>query len=111
MADGVRIQLTAERMREVNIDSAANRLITVRDVGRPMISTAVCNVCHQRHDCKTYHFQMDADGTKIVSTTIWDNLQKMYDHGGFEMVNVVAHPPAQGIVLPTAVVRVQPARM
>jgi hypothetical protein len=46
-----------------------------------------------------------------VSTTIWDNLQKMYDHGGFEMVNVVAHPPAQGIVLPTAVVRVQPARM
>jgi hypothetical protein len=35
---------------------------------------------------------------------------RMPDHGGFEQVNVVAKPPAQGLILPSATVRVTPAK-
>ena len=44
----------------------------------------------------------------MVSTGVWDQLQRLYDNGGLEMVNVVATPPTQGIVLPTMHVRIDP---
>lgn len=109
MADGVRIQLTAERRAQYPNVSWGNRMIVVRDVTRPLPPTA-CRICAHPHDCKTYHLKLEADGTVIVSTTIWDNMRKLFDHGGFEEVNVVGAPPAQGIILPTAKVSITPAK-
>ena len=92
----------------------ANRLFLIRDVSRPISPSPhnpTCRICGRPHECKTYHLQLDADGTIMVSTTIWANMLKMYDHGGFEQVNVVADPPDIGIVLPPAHVGVTPAQM
>lgn len=74
------------------------RMVILRDVSRPLGAASVqrkeiCKFCGTPHECKTYHFQLDGDGTIIVSETIWNRLQAMYDHGGFEKVNVVASPP------------------
>ena len=110
MADGVRIQPQAARLRAEGIGSAANRLFILRDWGRPLQGQPMCPTCGLRHECKTYHFQLDAEGTIIVSTTIWDRMLRMPDHGGFEQVNVVTKPPAQGLVLPPATVHVTPAK-
>ena len=98
MAEGIRITPQPGRLLE-----SANRLIILRDRARPIALTPnspVCHICGTPHDCKTYHFQLDSDGTIIVSATIWENLQSMYDHGGFEKVNVVPEPPDQTILLP-----------
>lgn len=63
------------------------------------------------HEVKTYHLQLDSQGTVIVSTTVWGRMQQLYDSGGFEPVNVVSKPPTQGLVLPPAAVSVRPAEM
>jgi hypothetical protein len=114
MADGVRIQPQAARLRGEGISDVAGRLFIVRDATRPIPphpANPTCRLCAQPHTCKTYHLQLDAEGTVMVSTTIWDNMQRLYDRGGFEPVNVVAEPPVQAIVLPTATVRATPAQM
>lgn len=118
MADGVRITPTAATLAAVGIDSAANRPWCVRDITRPLNQPQPCRWCGH-HDVKTYHLGtrrlpdgmpiLDDDGTVIVSTTIWERLQALWDNGGFEKVNVVSAPPTQGIVLPTATVTVAPA--
>jgi hypothetical protein len=113
MADGIRIQPQPARLKAQDVLSAANRLFIVRDVSRPLPpnkSRPACRLCGHPHEYKTYHLQLDGEGTIIVSTTIWENMRKLFDHGGFEEVNVVAKPPAQGIVLPTAKVSVTPAK-
>lgn len=106
MADGVRITPTAETLKTVGIDTASDRPWVVRDISRPFNGPPwhECAQCGH-HECKTYHFQLDADGTVVVSTTIWDRLQMLFDCGGFEKVNVVAEPPTQSMVLPTAHVK------
>lgn len=101
MADGIRIQPQQSRIGDLDV---RGRLIVVRDLARPIDRGRgnlgdTCGVCGVVHDHKTYHFQLDQDGTIIVSTTIWDRLQNMVDHGGFEKVNVVSEPPTQGISL------------
>ena len=107
MADGIRIRPQPGRLPP---ESAYGRLIVLRDTARPFDPPyVVCATCGVPHDCKTYHFQLDGDGTIIVSTTIWDNLSRMFDFGGFEVANVVAEPPAQGITVPTQKVAVRPA--
>lgn len=114
MADGIRIQPQPARLRADGITSTAHRLFIVRDVSRPIRPSPhnpTCRMCGRVHECKTYHLQLDAEGTAIVSTTVWARLQAMPDHGGFEPVNVVAKPPTQGLVLPSAVVRVAPSQM
>jgi hypothetical protein len=114
MADGIRIQPQPARLRAEGIGSVAGRLFIVRDVTRPLPADPhrpACRLCGHPHTCKTYHLQLDADGTVIVSTTIWENMQRLYDHGGFEPVNVVAEPPAQGLIVPPARVRIAPAEM
>jgi hypothetical protein len=95
VADGIRIQPQPERVRDLDM---RDRMIIVRDLARPLKPNSVqrqesCKTCGIPHTCKTYHFQLDGDGTIMVSTTIWDRLQAMFDHGGFEKVNVVADPP------------------
>jgi hypothetical protein len=114
VADGIRIQPQPARLRAEGIISVAHRLFIVRDQSRPLPpnpSRPACQVCGQPHQCKTYHLQMDGEGTVIVSTTIWARMQRLHDYGGFEPVNVVAKPPTQGLVLPTATVHATPAQM
>jgi hypothetical protein len=101
-------------LRAESITSVAHRLFIVRDLARPLRPDphrSACRVCGRPHTCKTYHFKLDAEGTVIVSTTIWAHLARMPDHGGFELVNTVGAPPAQGLVLPPAAVRAVPAQM
>lgn len=98
MASGIRIQPQPARIRELGLTDLAGRMIIVRDISRPLGAASVqrrelCKFCGTPHEFKTYHFQLDADGTIMVSTTIWNRLQAMFDHGGFEKVNVVASPP------------------
>jgi hypothetical protein len=100
MAAGIRIQPALDR-RETYGDFA-NRLVILRDVSRPLKphpQQAICRICGHPHDYKTYHFQLDAEGTIIVSTTIWERLLAMPDHGGFEKINVVEEPPTQHMAL------------
>jgi hypothetical protein len=110
----VRIQPQPARLAAEGITSVAHRLFIVRDQSRPMPPNPhrpACRLCGHPHQCKTYHLMLDSDGTMIVSTTIWAHMQKLFDHGGFEPVNVVREPPTQGLVIPPAQVRIQPAEM
>lgn len=114
VADGIRIQPQPERLRAEGIGSVAHRLFIVRDVARPIPPSPhnpTCQTCGRPHECKTYHFQLDAEGTVIVSTEIWRHLLAMPDHGGFEPVNVVMRPPTQGLVVPPARARIKPSEM
>lgn len=109
MAEGIRIRPKAHMLPP---ESAHGRLVVVRDTARPFDPPhATCATCGVPHDCKTYHFQLDGDGTVIVSTTIWSKLQGMVDTAGFEQANIVKRPPAQGIVVPPARVTIRPAEM
>lgn len=97
MADGFRIRPREDHLKQ---DLAINRMIVLRDISRPIPphpENPVCRICLHPHDCKTYHFQLDAEGTIIVSSTIWDRLQNMPLNGGFEFINVVSDPPDQHI--------------
>jgi hypothetical protein len=114
VSDGIRIQPQKERLRSEGITDVANRLFVVRDVSRPIKvipESPVCPHCGYPHDCKAYHLQLDAEGTVMVSTTIWENMLKLFDQGGFEKVNVVGDPPDQRIILPSASVGITPALM
>jgi hypothetical protein len=110
----VRIQPQPARLAAEGITSVAHRLFIVRDQSRPMPPDPhrpACRLCGHPHQCKTYHLQLDGEGTVIVSTTIWAHMRKLFDHGGFEQVNVVRQPPTQGLILPPAAARVIPAKM
>jgi hypothetical protein len=114
VADGIRIQPQPARLRAEGIVSVADRLFIVRDRSRllpPNLHRPVCRLCGHPHQCKTYHLQLDGEGTIIVSTTIWARMQRLHDHGGFEPVNVVAKPPTQGLILPPVTVHATPAQM
>lgn len=90
-------------------------LIVVRDITRPLPAPTkphrkggriptleevqpVCSHCGVQHFHKCYHIQLRA-GSAIVSPTIWGNLQKLVDCGGFEFVNTVDDPPAQALTI------------
>lgn len=121
---GVRIQPSDERLAAAGLTRGdmGSRPVTVRDLSRPMQGPPFppCFICGH-HDVKTYHLGerrdaqgvpiLDADGTTIVSETIWAGMQRMFDDGGFEKVNVVEAPPTQGFRLPTASILVTPATM
>lgn len=99
---GVRIR---PKDRHVPVSS----MCVVRDIARPFPPPAdgrrladvqpKCSICGVQHFHKTYHLQLDGDGTAIVSPTIWQHLEGMVDSAGFELVNYVADPPAQTIAL------------
>jgi len=95
MAAGIRIEPQPGRLSVPD-----NQMIVLRDQSRKFQPDPlqICRICGYPHDCKTYHLQL-VGGAVIVSTTIWDRLQDMPDHGGFQEVNVVEAPPAQGLNL------------
>ena len=69
--------------------------------GRPLSAVKeTCQTCGILHEHKAYHLQLRA-GSIIVSDTIWRRLQGLIDDGGFEFVNVVENPPAQGLSINT----------
>jgi hypothetical protein len=106
VADGIRIQPRLDRLRREGITDVAGRLFILRDITPPVVVAPdqVCHICGRPHECKTYHFQLDNEGTIMVSTRIWERLQGLYDHGGFEKVNVRSDPPTQGLILPSATI-------
>ena len=69
--------------------------------GRPLSDLIDdCKTCGYLHEHKTYHLQLRA-GSIIVSDTIWGRLQGLIDNGGFEFMNIVEDPPAQGLSINT----------
>lgn len=106
---GIRIQPTKAAMQQVGLVSAANREWIVRDVSRPLQGPPFpeCSRCGH-HDVKTYHLQLDGDGTVMVNIGVWDRLQKLFDNGGFEKVNDVEEPPVQQLLMPPAKVELHP---
>lgn len=104
---GIRLQLSAEALATINQPRApAGLMWIVRDQTRAIKGPPYpeCHMCGH-HEVKTYHLNFDQEGTVMVSTTIWHQLQLLHDNGGLEKVNVVEKPPAQNIELPTAHVK------
>ena len=86
-------------------------LLVVRDQSRPLLTTDGkplppnfhldnCTTCGVPHDVKTYHLQLDSEGTIIVGRPIFEKLQGLADHAGFELANVVDDPPDQVLHIP-----------
>lgn len=80
-------------------------MLVIRDKARPIKAPEgyvfpKCATCGYPHDVKTYHLNLDSEGTIIVSLEIYRNLQKLVDHGGFDFANHVPDPPTQKIILP-----------
>ena len=101
---GVRIRPKVDRV------VPDNALIVIRDKSRPKILPKkaqqagqrledilpVCSKCGVQHFEVTYHLQLRA-GSIIVTESLWAKLQAMIEDGGFEYVNHVQDPPAQGM--------------
>ncbi len=69
MAKGFRIQhLTLRRA------DGFNPVTTVTVGNRPYSNPRICNVCQVVHYAKTYHFNLDAGGTSLVSAGVLDAL-------------------------------------
>ncbi len=86
-------------------------LLVVRDQSRPLLTTDKkplppnfpldpCSTCGVPHYVKTYHLPLDSEGTVIVSRTIYERLQRLADHAGFDFANVVNNPPDQILNIP-----------
>lgn len=97
MAEGIRIQPRPD----LGWPDDAN--VCVTDHSRPLrpptngqsLADLIdpCRSCGQRHFAKTYHIQLRA-GSTIVSTTVWDRLQRL-DDNPFVYANPVPEPPGQ----------------
>ncbi len=120
MADGIRIQPTDATLTHLGLlrGDMANRPWIVRDINRPFeYPYRACPDpdtygCRDKvHECKTYHWTFDADGTRTVSTIIWEFLRSLFDDGGMEPVNVVAKPPTQHIEMIGPTIQLRPATM
>lgn len=68
-----------------------------------------CHLCGQHH-YKTYHLELDAEGTVLVSHGVWEALKGMVPHvdaatgkaypaAGFELANTVPDPPTQQLAV------------
>jgi hypothetical protein len=100
MTEGIRLRCRPE------LGFPDGAMIVVTDHARPLppprsgraledvIET--CRTCGVQHFAKTYHLQLRA-GSVIVSSGVWEALQRLADHP-FQFVNTVGAPPAQGIV-------------
>jgi len=98
MAEGIRI-------RHKSLKSV---MLVVRDVSRPILKPhssyrfPVCGICGYPHEHKTYHLQLDSEGTLIVSQKVYDRIMALGDQAGFEKVNMVKDPPTQVLLIPKA---------
>lgn len=75
------------RHREVT-----NRVLTIVDQGQPYTAPYECPTCHLIHVFKTYHVELDDEGTAIVSFEVWEKVQRIPAHG-FQIVSTVEKPP------------------
>jgi hypothetical protein len=86
MAEGVRIRHADKR----------NVMLTAVS-SRTLKAPINCPVCGREHTHKTYHIRLDDQGTAIVSPEVWSKLGRI--KAGFERVDTVADPPAQGVAV------------
>lgn len=118
MAEGIRLRLRPDVEHQLHTAglASAGALFTLRDHARPATNPehlddcATCVATGQvvtKHEVKTYHIRLDADGCVIVSNGVWESFLSMADNP-FIVANPVAKPPTQGLVLPTAKVTIAP---
>ena len=88
MAEGVRIRHHTRRGQMLPVPLLFEPWPTNR---------AECGVCHTIHPCKVLHLTLDDTGAVIVSKEIKAKIWRVPTNGGFQVVNTVAKPPAQGI--------------
>jgi hypothetical protein len=75
-----------------------NRILTIVDRSRPYTVPLACDVCGVTHLWKTYHIELDDEGSAIVSPEAWAMIERIPAHG-FSFTNEVRHPPAKTIGL------------
>lgn len=83
------------RIRHATLHSC---LVLVPDLSRSLRRPYQCPTCNTVHTCKTYHLNLDSDGTVIVSPEIWERLKGIQDHD-FSLENEVPNPPPQVVGL------------
>ena len=69
-----------------------NCVYTLMDGNRPYTQPVECGQCHLIHNFKTYHINLDGEGFAIVSTEVWEMLQRIPTNP-FTLMNEVANPP------------------
>lgn len=97
MAEGIRIRPRPE------LGFPDGAMVVVIDHARPFPQPKdgqrledvqpTCPTCGVQHFAKNYHLQLRA-GSVIVSTEIWERLQRLADNP-FEYANPVSDPPGQ----------------
>lgn len=83
-------------------------MMVLRDIERPLSKSnlrPVCDTCTVVHTFKTYHLLLDDEGCILVSTGVWDHIDRMFDKGGFKIVNIIHNPPAQ--ILKPEIVKIE----
>lgn len=104
MAEGVRIvprpELNWPGHANVCVTDHSRPLPPPRDGTRLEDIQPVCQSCGKQHFAKTYMIRLRA-GSSIVSTTVWERLQRL-DDNPFIYANPVAEPPGQ-LIRPHAV--------
>lgn len=83
------------RIRHATLHSC---LVLVPDLSRSLRKPYQCPTCNTVHACKTYHLNLDSDGTVIVSPEIWERLKRIQNHD-FSLENEVRKPPPQVVGL------------
>lgn len=83
-----------------------NQVLLVPFLHKPW-TPRICGNCKMMHPCKTWHANLDATGSVIVTQPLIDDLKKVpsttpgFPLGGFRIENEVKKPPTQGIGAPT----------
>ncbi len=68
---------------------------------------AECGTCHTVHPCKVIHLTLDDTGAVIVSHEVKAKVFRVSQHGGFQVVGLVANPPDQTIAPETVKVKLR----
>ena len=97
MAEGIRIRHNVRRGQMLPVPLLFEPWPTNR---------AECGVCHTIHPCKVLHLTLDDTGAVIVSKEIKAKIWRVPTNGGFQVVNTVAKPPAQGIAPDTVKLKI-----
>ncbi len=98
MAEGLRVRHTVLRgPLIVAVRSMKER--APNPTNAPWPGCSICKILSPGHEgYKTRHVEIDADGYGLVSVGVWRGLQRLDDHGGFELVNTITNPPHQEII-------------
>lgn len=86
------------RLHHPNRDVWGKRMVV--EVQRRYPNPWFCPDCGEVHAHKTYHLDIDSDGFVIVSDGVLEGMQKAIPRlAGFLVVNPVAAPPTQRLLL------------